>query len=322
VKGSQGPGFDGLRQSLNAAVQAGKRKLILLGMPTAVAEEVTTDRKVRDHLTIYSTVAGTVVEKHVDTGNYVKTGQPMFTVVDLDEVWVMLEVFEEDAGAVRLGQKVDVTVPSLPGEVFHGTVSFIDPYLEERLRVAKVRVNLENPERKLRPGAFVNAEIRVELTAEGAVHDPIAPGMWYSPMHPEIVSGEAGQCPICGMDLIQKPGDPEDATKPGPVLTVPRSAILDGGIRRLVYVQVQPPGPDSDGEEQWPAIYEPREVETGFRIHDDMVVLSGLAAGDSVVTRGQFLIDSQLQLTGRPSLMAPQGAASTDGAADPHGAHR
>jgi Cu(I)/Ag(I) efflux system membrane fusion protein len=138
-------------------------------------------------------------------------------------------------------------------------------------------------------------------------------------MHPHEMSGEPGTCAICGMDLIEKAGDPAEVTQPGAVLVVPAAAVLSGGTRKLVYVESQEPGPEEDGEEQWPGLYEPREIRTGFRIGDEVIVLSGLAAGERVVTRGQFLIDSQLQLTGRPSLFAPAGAGAAP--ADPHAGH-
>ena len=112
--------------------------------------------------------------------------------------------------------------------------------------------------------------------------------------------------------------DPSSGQRPGKVLLIPRSAVLDGGDRKLVYVMTQEPGPIKDGEERWPAIYGPREVETSFRVGDEIVVLRGLDDGDEVVTRGQFLIDSQLQLTGKPSLMIPEAAGAP---ADPHAGH-
>ena len=149
--------------------------------------------------------------------------------------------------------------------------------------MVRVRVNLPNADGRLKPGMFVDAEVLVTLDDEGRVVDPAS------------------------------------GARPGSPLLVPLSAVLDGGARKLVYVMKHPPGPMKDGEERWPAIYEPRRVETGLRVDDSIVVLSGLSDGDQVVTRGQFLIDSQLQLTGKPSLMLPEGAGGTSG--DPHAGH-
>ena len=273
---------DLLRNAENV-YRASRRRLTLLGMPESVLDEIEKEGVARDHLDIHANVGGTVVKKRVETGDYVKTGQVLFEVVDLSVVWAMLDVFEQDAGAVFLGQRVEVRIPSLPGEVHHGIVAFVDPLLDERTRVVRVRVNLPNADGRLKPGMFVDAEVLVTLDDEGRVVDPAS------------------------------------GARPGSPLLVPLSAVLDGGARKLVYVMKQPPGPMKDGEERWPAIYEPRRVETGLRVDDSIVVLSGLSDGDQVVTRGQFLIDSQLQLTGKPSLMLPEGAGGTSG--DPHAGH-
>lgn len=273
---------DLLRNAENV-YRASRRRLVLLGMPEDVLDAIEEEGAARDHLDVFANVGGTVVAKRVETGDYVETGQVLFEVVDLSVVWAMLEVFEQDVGAVFLGQRVEVRIPSLPGEVRHGIVAFVDPVLDERTRVVRVRVDLPNADGRLKPGMFVDAEVLAVLGDDGHVIDPAS-------------------------------GKP-----PGSPLLVPRSAVLDGGTRKLVYVMKQPPGPVVDGEERWPAIYEPRDVETGLRVGDAVVALSGLADGDEVVTRGQFLIDSQLQLTGKPSLLVPEAAAGA--AADPHAGH-
>lgn len=317
---SESPAAEALRRNARNVYDATRRRLRLLGLPDATLDAIEEGGEARDHLDIYANVGGTVIQKHVGAGDYVKTGQPLFTVVGLSNVWAVLDVFEQDAGAVFIGQQVDVAVPSLPGETFRGFVSFVDPVLDEQRRVVRVRVDLPNEDGRLKPGTFVDAHVLVELTSEGRVHDPIPPGAWYSPTHPFHFQAEPGTCPHSGVALVQKPGDPAGRTEAGPVLLAPRSAVLEGGDRQLVYVMTQEPGPVEDGRERWPAIYEPREVRTGFRVGDRVVVLAGLEETDLVVTRGQFLIDSQLQLTGKPSLMIPE-AAGARAATDPHAGH-
>ncbi len=273
---------DSLLEGAASIYKASKRRLELLGVPESFIAAVERDGKARDHVDLVAHVAGTVFGKSVSVGDYVKTGSNLFSVVDLSTVWAMLDVFEEDAGAVFVGQRVEVAVPSLPGEVFRGTISFVDPLLDTKRRVVRVRVDLPNPTGRLKPGAYVDASVLVSLSRGGQVLDPKA----------------------------KQP--------PGHVLTVPRSAVLDGGDRKIVYVMTQEAGPLENGENRWPAIYEPREIKTGFRIRDSLVVLDGLEEDEEVVTRGQFLIDSQLQLTGKPSFMLPEAAAAP---ADPHAGH-
>lgn len=272
-----------LARNTSVVYEAARRRLLLLGLPEALVAAIEAEGKARDRVEIQANVGGTVLAKHVNTGDYVKTGTKMFTVVDLSRVWAILEVFEENASSVFLGQEVEIEVPSLPGEVFKGTVSFVDPVLDAKRRVVRVRIDLPNEEGRLKPGTFVDGHILVALTSDGRVHDPASP------------------------------------SSAGNVLVLPRTSVLDGGDRKLVYVMSQESEMTADGTERWPAIYEPREIRVGFRMGDGVVVLSGVEEGDAVVTRGQFLIDSQLQLTGKPSLMIPEAAAAP---VDPHAGHR
>ena len=101
-----------------------------------------------------------------------------------------------------------------------------------------------------------------------------------------------GNCPVCKMklELVAPPA----AAGPG-LLSVPATAVLDSGTRRLVYV------------EKARGLFEPREVVLGPRTGAFFPVLEGLADGEHVVTRGGFLIDSQFQITGHPSLFYPGG---------------
>ena len=85
------------------------------------------------------------------------------------------------------------------------------------------------------------------------------------------------------------------------VLAVPVSAVLDSGTRQIVYI------------EKSRGLFEPRELTLGPRAGEYYAVLAGLAVGDRVVTRGNFLIDSQFQITGHPSLFYPGGLHASMG---------
>ncbi len=85
-------------------------------------------------------ISGTVIEKFAVEGQYVKTGQPIYRLADLSTVWLMLELFPEDAAAIRYGQKVEAEVQSLPGRKFSGRVAFIDPMVDPQTRTVGVRV--------------------------------------------------------------------------------------------------------------------------------------------------------------------------------------
>jgi Cu(I)/Ag(I) efflux system membrane fusion protein len=104
---------------------------------------------------------------------------------------------------------------------------------------------------------------------------------------------EPGNCPVCNMKL-ERAAPPGSSAESG-LLSVPTTAVLDSGTRRIVYV------------EKSRGLFESREVVLGPRTGGFFSVLDGLVEGERVVTRGGFLIDSQFQITGHPSLFYPGG---------------
>lgn len=264
-------------------------------------------------LQIDSPQDGIVVEKVVSEGDYVKTGDAILRVADLGTVWLMVEAYESDLPWIRYGQDVEFSVDSIPGEVFHGRVAFIDPELDPMRRIASVRVNVENKRGLLKPGLFAKVRIASRMTAAGQVIDPTLVGKWISPMHPEIIKDGPGKCDICGMDLV--PAESlgfvsGDRPQPDPLL-VPRSAVLQTGDRALVYVRLP---------EKSEPVFEGRQVVLGPAVGSEFIVREGLTEGELVVSRGAFKLDSELQIKGRPSMMnaeagleeRPAGEAADD----------
>ncbi len=94
---------------------------------------------------ILAPISGTVVEKKVYAGQYVQEGEKLFEIADFATMWFQFRAYEQDLPWIRIGQKVDVSTPSLPGKSVAGVVKFIDPNLDEATRATKVRVELENP---------------------------------------------------------------------------------------------------------------------------------------------------------------------------------
>ena len=180
-------------------------------------------------------------------------------------------------------------------------IAFIEPELDRSTRTASIRVNVPNEDGKLKPGMFAKAIARSQVAQAGNVYAPEYAGKWISPMHPEIVKDAPGSCDICGMDLLpaEELGYIQDAEAAAPLI-VPSAAVLRTGKRAVVYVEK----PNS----QRPT-YEGREIVIGPRAGDVYIVVSGLEAGDRVVTRGAFKIDSALQIQAKPSMMSEEGQA-------------
>ncbi len=313
VKNLSSSEVDIIRQTAQATVTAAREKLRLLGLTAEQIADVERTGRAADHVTIYAPVGGIVVRKDALEGMYVSTGTPIYTIADLSSVWVTLDAYESDLMWLRYGQKVEFTTVSYPGETFHGTIAFIDPVLDERTRTVKVRLDVPNPDGWLKPEMFVKALVRSRIAAEGKVMDEDLAGKWICPMHPSVVRDHSGTCDICGMPLVtsESLGYVSDAAAAEKPLVIPASAVLLTGTRAVVYVEV--PGMDKP-------TFQGQEVVLGPRAGDYYQVRSGLEEGQRVVTRGNFKIDSALQIQARPSMMAPQGGPVTShhhGAAEP-----
>ncbi|HDZ22489.1 hypothetical protein LCGC14_0494770 [marine sediment metagenome] len=293
-----------VREMSEATVVASREKLRLLGLAPEQIETLEATGQAEDHLTIYSPVAGIVIHKNAQEGMYVSTGSRIYTLADLSQVWVKLDAYESDLIWVRYGQTVEFTTISHPGETFTGTIAFIDPILTPGTRTVKVRVNAPNAAGKLKPGMFVKAIVRAQVAAGGKVMDPHLAGKWMCRMHPEIVKEGPGVCDICEMPLERTESlgyvgiDPDKTDKP---LVILATAVLRTGTRAIVYVE------KPDAEEP---TFVGREILLGPRAGDYYIVRSGLAEGDRVVRRGNFKIDSALQILAKPSMMSPEGGAA------------
>lgn len=277
------------------ATRAAREKLRLWDLLPEQIDSILKQGVAQNNFELKAPISGIVVSKNVNEGDYLKTGQPLFKIVDLDQLWLQLQAFESDLAWLRIGQEVTFTVEAIPGETFQGRLTFIDPELDRKTRTVNVRVNVPNSDRKLKPGMFARATALARLAQSGTVYAPEYAGKWISPMHPEIVKDQAGQCDICGMDLVpaEQLGYVQDPDAQAP-LVIPASSVLRTGKRAVVYIEI----PNTERP-----TYEGREIELGPRAGDFYLVSSGLQAGDRIVTHGAFKIDSALQIQAKPSMM-------------------
>ena len=135
------------------------QRLRNLGMPDAVLDELRRTRKPILTFDWPAPVSGVVTMKNVIEGQMVKAGDEMFRFVDLSTVWVVADVPEQDVGRLKEGQKAKIRFRAFPGEVFEGKVTFILHELEMATRTAKARIEVENPDHRIRHDMFAEVEI-------------------------------------------------------------------------------------------------------------------------------------------------------------------
>ena len=108
-----------------------------------------------------SPISGVVVERNVNPGMEVRPDRdvPLFVVSDIKKLTVLMEVFEVNFGKIRLGQKLSISVPAYPGELFAATVQYIGQVLNENTRTIQVRCDLSNPDGRLLPGMYATITV-------------------------------------------------------------------------------------------------------------------------------------------------------------------
>ncbi|MGC8659666.1 MAG: efflux RND transporter periplasmic adaptor subunit [Desulfomonilaceae bacterium] len=296
-------------------IRGAEEKLMQYGLTKEQIKRIRESRKPDLYITLRAPIGGVVMKKNAILGQFVNEGQEMFIINDLSHVWVQLDAYEQNMPWIRYGQNVNFTTAAVPGKTFAGKVIFIDPVLNMNTRTVNIRVDTYNPEFELKPHMFVNALLQVEIDESGKVINTDWRGKYICPFHPEEVSSTPGICPESKQPL--RPASAygySESNNPVLPLVIPQTAVLYTGTRSLVYVEVP---------NQAQPTYEQREVLLGPKATDGYVIYRGLKEGERVVTKGNFQIDSSVQILGEPSMMNPANPSS-DGQqpSETHGSHR
>lgn len=155
-----------IRESQPQLFRAAKEKLRNWKLTDQQIEEILSSKNTIEQFPILSNVSGYVAQKMVNPGDYIKRGQAIFEIADLSKVWVLFDVYESEMAWIKKDMPVTYTVQSLPGETFNGRISYIDPVIDPKTRVAKARVEADNPELMLKPEMFVNGTVQAMTNAK------------------------------------------------------------------------------------------------------------------------------------------------------------
>lgn len=150
------------RQVRSLTIAAAKRRLQLWDVPKDEIRRLLKTRQARRTFTLHAPRSGTVVAKQALIGLYADTATELYTLSDLSRVWVEVDVVGRDALHVKLGEHVVLTVEGV-AEPLHAPITFVAPSVDEATRAIRIRFELDNAHRQLRPGAFATAQVSVEL---------------------------------------------------------------------------------------------------------------------------------------------------------------
>ena len=148
-----------LKASQPALYKAVRNKLKLWKLSENQINQIEETGKVKENFPVYATVSGTVTEKLVEQGDYIKQGQPLLKIANLNTVWGNFDVYENQIDRFKIGQEVMITTNAYPNKEFKGKVDFIDPVLNTKTRTVTLRVVLSNKDDVFKPGMFVTANI-------------------------------------------------------------------------------------------------------------------------------------------------------------------
>ena len=228
-----------------AQVRAAEENLEFLGMSETQLRELALSRQISREIELRSPVTGLVLARNTFQGLRFERGTELFRVGEMEHVWVLADVFENEAQYFRTGATARVMLRT-HNQGFAAKITAALPQFDAVSRTLKVRLEVDNPGYLLRPEMFVDVELPVQL--------------------PEA-------------------------------LVVPAEAVLDSGLRKVVFVDC------GNG------VFEPRKVETGWRFGDQIQIVGGLMADESIVISGNFLLDSESRM--KLSANRPQGDANT-----------
>ena len=154
-----------------AAVQSARSQLELLGVSASAVDALGSGSKVNATTSVPAPIEGVIIERAANVGLNVDQATPLFTVVDLSNVWIIADVYEKDFSRVRVGNDATITTAAYPDLSLRGRINYIDPQVNPETRTAKVRVEVPNPRGDLRLG--MNADVVVTGVPGASV--PVVP---------------------------------------------------------------------------------------------------------------------------------------------------
>lgn len=155
--------FNDISQSAKEILESSKQKLLLMGLTENQVNNLKTSKKTEPNIPIFSSESGTVIKKNVVKGQYVQAGESTFELADLSNLWVEGNINEQDIKDLKVNQDVIITSSSFNDEIIETKIDYIYPMLESDSKSLKIRMNVDNMSKKLKPEMSVKLKIKINL---------------------------------------------------------------------------------------------------------------------------------------------------------------
>jgi len=146
-------------ENLRSTLISTRKRLKNFDISNNQIERLENEQLVDKTLKIYSPYSGIVDNKHVQDGMEVKPGMKLYSISDVNNVWVYADVYEYETPWIQEGRDATMTLSYIPGKKFKGKVDYIYPYLDSKTRTLKVRLTFPNTDNVLKPGMYANVNI-------------------------------------------------------------------------------------------------------------------------------------------------------------------
>ncbi|WP_440905439.1 efflux RND transporter periplasmic adaptor subunit [Catenovulum sp. SX2] len=220
-----------LKRGQNPLIKAARERLLALQLPKELIEKLNNTQTVQAYITFSAPQTGVVNQLPIREGFYVQPGTTIMSIATLDKVWVEAQFSAKQSPLVKSNLAINFVADALPQQQFSGVVDYIYPQVDEKTRLVRARIVLDNAKHQLKAGMYgkVEAQIRREQTQ----------------------------------------------------ILLPLQAVIQTGKQNRVVLELAK------------GLFKSVEVELGHQSNQFVEVLSGVMAGDKVVTSAQFLLDSE-----------------------------
>lgn len=168
-----------IKDSQPALFNAAKEKLKNWKLTDKQIDQIEASNNTIEQFPILANVSGYVTKKMVNLGDYINEGEALYEIADLSKVWVLFDVYESDMEWINKGDEVICTIQSLPGKTFNGRVSYVDPVINPKTRVAKARIETTNEGLQLKPEMFASGIVKAKTNSNNAsITVPKTAVMW------------------------------------------------------------------------------------------------------------------------------------------------